>query len=146
MTLTDLVAAKTYTPSKPSAPSMAVSSWLTTRSVTPVLSCPLLKQKCISQLGYPGGDPVILPFRCDRVKFVKEQHARFRCYRSCEDVPHLIRVRQPSFSLQVSQRQLTDFSLAPIYLFNNSGPFTLMKLRPHSLATAEARSVLPQPG
>lgn len=37
------VAAKMYTPSKPSTPSSWVSSWLTTRSVTPVLSCPLLK-------------------------------------------------------------------------------------------------------
>ena len=34
------VAARTYTPSSPSAPSICVSIWLTTRSVTPVLSCP----------------------------------------------------------------------------------------------------------
>lgn len=40
----------------------------------------------------------------------------------------------------------TDFSLAPIYLFNNSGPLILMKFSPHSLATAEASNVLPQPG
>ena len=33
-----------------------------------------------------------------------------------------------------------------MYLFNNSGPLTLMKLSPHSLATAEASRVLPQPG
>lgn len=35
-----LVAAKMYTPSKPSTPSSCVNSWLTTRSVTPVLSWP----------------------------------------------------------------------------------------------------------
>lgn len=40
----------------------------------------------------------------------------------------------------------TDFSLAPIYLFKISGPLTLMKLSPHSLATADARSVFPHPG
>eukprot|EP00160_Parvularia_atlantis_P006185 Unigene15378_Nuclearia_a/m.45974 Unigene15378_Nuclearia_a/g.45974 ORF Unigene15378_Nuclearia_a/g.45974 Unigene15378_Nuclearia_a/m.45974 type:complete len:361 (+) Unigene15378_Nuclearia_a:346-1428(+) len=34
------VAASTYTPCRPSAPSICVSSWLTTRSVTPVESCP----------------------------------------------------------------------------------------------------------
>lgn len=33
-----------------------------------------------------------------------------------------------------------------MYLFNNSGPLTLMKFSPHSFATAEANSVLPQPG
>ena len=36
-----LVAASTYTPSRPCAPSISVKSWLTTRSVTPVESCPL---------------------------------------------------------------------------------------------------------
>ena len=41
---------------------------------------------------------------------------------------------------------LTDFSLAPIYLFKISGPLTLIKLRPHSLATAEASMVFPHPG
>ena len=41
---------------------------------------------------------------------------------------------------------LTDFSLAPMYLFKISGPLTLMKFRPHSLATAEASMVLPHPG
>lgn len=30
-------------------------------------------------------------------------------------------------------------------IFNNSGPFTEIKLMPASLATAFARSVLPQP-
>ena len=40
----------------------------------------------------------------------------------------------------------TDCSLAPIYLFKISGPLTLMKFSPHSLATADASKVLPQPG
>ncbi|EDO43470.1 predicted protein, partial [Nematostella vectensis] len=35
-----LVAARMYTPFRPSTPSNWVSSWFTTRSVTPVLSCP----------------------------------------------------------------------------------------------------------
>ena len=41
---------------------------------------------------------------------------------------------------------LTDFSLAPMYLFKISGPLTLMKFRPHSFATAEASMVFPHPG
>ena len=41
---------------------------------------------------------------------------------------------------------LTDFSLAPIYLFKISGPLTLIKLSPHSFATAEASIVFPHPG
>ncbi|EZF92163.1 hypothetical protein H113_06952 [Trichophyton rubrum MR1459] len=46
----------------------------------------------------------------------------------------------------LSKRSRTLFSLAPIYLLRISGPFTLIKLRPHSPATALARSVLPHPG
>jgi len=48
--------------------------------------------------------------------------------------------------MSIAQNELTDFSLAPIYLFKISGPLTLIKFKPHSLATADARSVLPQPG
>ena len=33
-----------------------------------------------------------------------------------------------------------------MYLLRISGPFTEMKFRPHSLATAEASKVLPHPG
>jgi hypothetical protein len=33
-----------------------------------------------------------------------------------------------------------------MYLLRISGPLTEIKLRPHSRATAEARSVLPHPG
>lgn len=40
----------------------------------------------------------------------------------------------------------TDDSEAPIYLFNSSGPLTLIKFNPVSLATALAKSVLPHPG
>lgn len=49
-------------------------------------------------------------------------------------------------ALARSKRSRTDFSLAPIYLFRISGPFTEMKLRPHSLATADASIVFPHPG
>jgi hypothetical protein len=49
-------------------------------------------------------------------------------------------------ALARSNRSLTDFSLAPMYLLRISGPLTEMKFRPHSLATAEASSVLPHPG
>jgi len=45
-----------------------------------------------------------------------------------------------------NNRRLTDFSLAPMYLFKISGPLTLMKLSPHSFATAEASMVFPHPG
>jgi hypothetical protein len=41
---------------------------------------------------------------------------------------------------------LTDFSLEPIYLLKISGPLTLIKLSPHSFATAEASMVFPHPG
>lgn len=44
------------------------------------------------------------------------------------------------------RRLLTPASLAPMYLLRISGPLTLMKFNPHSLATAEANMVLPQPG
>lgn len=61
--------------------------------------------------------------------------------------------RSRTYFLPVRHRQglagsktLTDFSLAPIYLFKISGPLTLMKFSPHSFATAEARSVFPHPG
>src|SRR5437667_3715681 len=45
-----------------------------------------------------------------------------------------------------SNKSLTLFSLAPIYLLRISGPLTLMKLRPHSPATALASKVFPHPG
>lgn len=48
-------------------------------------------------------------------------------------------------ALALSNRSLTDFSLAPMYLLSISGPFTEMKLSPHSLATAEASRVFPHP-
>ncbi len=48
--------------------------------------------------------------------------------------------------LALSKRSLTEFSLAPIYLFNSSGPLMLIKFKPHSFAAAEASSVFPQPG
>jgi membrane protein required for beta-lactamase induction len=46
----------------------------------------------------------------------------------------------------LSNRSRTDFSLAPMYLLRISGPFTEMKFRPHSFATALASNVFPHPG
>mmetsp|Transcript_6466 Transcript_6466/g.13362 ORF Transcript_6466/g.13362 Transcript_6466/m.13362 type:complete len:214 (-) Transcript_6466:230-871(-) len=45
-----------------------------------------------------------------------------------------------------SNTNRTERSLSPTYLSNNSGPLTLMKLAPLSLAIALASSVFPQPG
>lgn len=44
------------------------------------------------------------------------------------------------------RKERTLFSLAPMYLLRISGPLTEMKLRPHSFATADAKSVFPHPG
>lgn len=41
---------------------------------------------------------------------------------------------------------LIAFSDSPTYLFNNSGPFTAIKLALEAFATAFARRVLPHPG
>ena len=49
-------------------------------------------------------------------------------------------------ALALSKSSLTDFSLAPIYLFNSSGPLMLIKFKPHSFTAVEASSVFPQPG
>lgn len=46
----------------------------------------------------------------------------------------------------LSNNSLTFYSLAPMYLFNNSGPFTLIKFMLNLLAIAAARYVLPHPG
>ena len=101
------VAASTYTPSRPSAPSICVSIWLTTRSVTPVLSCP-------------------------RFGAMESNSSKNKTHGLADSAR--------------SNKSRTDFSLAPIYLFKSSGPLTLIKLRPHSFATALARSVFPHPG
>jgi hypothetical protein len=87
----------------------------------------------------------------DRVKLVKEKDARFGCLGPFEQVPNLD-IQKVSYTRRLFKESnnetkiRTDFSLAPMYLFRSSGPLMLMKLRPHSLATAEAKSVLPHPG
>mmetsp|Transcript_18815 Transcript_18815/g.58534 ORF Transcript_18815/g.58534 Transcript_18815/m.58534 type:complete len:565 (+) Transcript_18815:64-1758(+) len=45
-----------------------------------------------------------------------------------------------------SKTSRTFFSDSPMYMLTSSGPFTERKLRPHSVATAFATSVLPVPG
>ena len=40
----------------------------------------------------------------------------------------------------------TAASLAPMYLFSSSGPFTLTKRRPAAATAADTICVLPQPG
>ena len=46
----------------------------------------------------------------------------------------------------LSNKLRTFASEPPKYIFRSSGPFTLIKLAPHSLAMAFAIKVLPQPG
>lgn len=91
------------------------------------------------------GGEVDEPFRSDGVEFIKEQDTRFGRDGSLKYVPYLYTVIS-SFLHKMEGRTHTDFSLAPMYLFSNSGPLTLMKFRPHSFATAEASNVFPQPG
>lgn len=55
-------------------------------------------------------------------------------------------IKHGELNLARSNKPLTDFSLSPKYLLNNSGPFTYIKLALHALATAFANIVLPQPG
>mmetsp|Transcript_26228 Transcript_26228/g.57452 ORF Transcript_26228/g.57452 Transcript_26228/m.57452 type:complete len:212 (+) Transcript_26228:2263-2898(+) len=49
-------------------------------------------------------------------------------------------------ALARSKTRRTERSLSPTYLSNNSGPLTLIKLAPLSLAMALANNVFPQPG
>lgn len=49
-------------------------------------------------------------------------------------------------ALALSKISLTLASDSPNHIVNNSGPLTEIKLAEHSLATALAKSVLPQPG
>jgi hypothetical protein len=49
-------------------------------------------------------------------------------------------------ALALLNTDLTLFSLSPTYLFNNSGPLTLMKFALESFATALASKVFPHPG
>lgn len=77
-----LVAASTYTPSRPCAPSISVSIWFTTRSVTPVLSCPLL-------VSYERATRS-LPFGGDRIELVEEEHAGLGRTRALEQVAHAL--------------------------------------------------------
>ena len=60
--------------------------------------------------------------------------------RTCEEISKEFR------RLSKMKNKNTACSEAPIYLFNNSGPFTLIKFNPHSEATALAIRVFPQPG
>ncbi len=86
-----------------------------------------------------------LPLRSYRVKFVKEEDTWLGCRRPSKDIANLCcKISVGKNCRATSDR--TDFSLAPMYLLRSSGPLTLMKCRPHSFATADANSVLPQPG
>lgn len=48
--------------------------------------------------------------------------------------------------LSCLNRSLTAASLAPMYLFRTSGPFTLMQRMPQAATAAATRCVLPHPG
>lgn len=53
---------------------------------------------------------------------------------------------QGEAALALSKISLTLASDSPNHIVNNSGPLMEMKLAEHSLATALAKRVLPQPG
>lgn len=53
---------------------------------------------------------------------------------------------QGAAALALSKISLTLASDSPNHMVNNSGPLTEIKLAEHSLATALASKVLPQPG
>lgn len=84
------------------------------------------------------------PLGGNRVELIEEQDTRLRRRSSIKNISNLRNRFKKTENSFCSIR--TDFSLAPIYLFKSSGPLMLMKFSPHSLATAEARSVLPHPG
>lgn len=87
------------------------------------------------------------PFRGDAVKLVEEEHAWSSSRGALEQISDLVTDGVSSCDLSSKgEGGRTLFSDAPMYLFKISGPLTEMKLRPHSFATADARSVLPQPG
>lgn len=90
-------------------------------------------------------DKCLLPLWRERIEFVEKQNTWLGCYGSGEDITDLNHV-DLACCCWIDVRSLTDFSLAPMYLFKSSGPLTLIKCSPHSFATAEARRVLPQPG
>jgi hypothetical protein len=50
------------------------------------------------------------------------------------------------YQLALSNNSRTFYSEAPIYLFNNSGPLTLIKFILNFLAIPKAKYVLPHPG
>merc|ERR1719322_494239 len=56
------------------------------------------------------------------------------------------KMTQGRLFLALRNTDLTALSLSPTYMLINSGPFTLIKLIPASLAIALATKVLPQPG
>lgn len=85
------------------------------------------------------------PFGCDRIKLVEEQNTRLRRTGSLEQLSHL-HVKKSTGTDSIDNKLRTDCSLAPMYLFSSSGPFTLIKFSPHSFATADASKVFPQPG
>ena len=87
---------------------------------------------------------VNIPFRRDRVKFIEEENAWLGGARSFEEISNL--TDMSGLGEEQIRNLCTDFSLAPMYLFRISGPFTLMKFSPHSFATAEASKVFPHPG
>lgn len=55
------------------------------------------------------------------------------------------KITQGLESLALENTDLIALSDSPKYIFNNSGPFTEMKLIPDSFAIAFANNVLPQP-
>mmetsp|Transcript_8856 Transcript_8856/g.25532 ORF Transcript_8856/g.25532 Transcript_8856/m.25532 type:complete len:254 (-) Transcript_8856:552-1313(-) len=105
-----LVAAITKTLRLLSSPSISVSSWFTTRSLTPPPPPPSLPRRGHNESSSSKNTTQGLELR-----------AR-------------------------SNTRRTERSLSPTYLSSSSGPFTLMKLAPLSLAIALASNVFPHPG
>lgn len=63
-------------------------------------------------------------------------------WRSVQELAQVERQRVLSYL----NRSLTAASLAPMYLFRTSGPFTLMQRKPQAATAAATRCVLPHPG
>lgn len=82
------VAAITMTPCNPSTPSSSVSSWLTTRSVTPVESWPRLKYFSF-YFWLQFYTKCILLWR-QTIKFIEEKNTWSGALRSVEQVAHIL--------------------------------------------------------
>lgn len=118
----------TYTLPRLSTPSKNVNNWLTTLSVTPVLSLPLFGAAASnSSKNKIQGDAALARANKSRTPYTNNRQLKLQNYHN--------------YSLHTH-----TCSLCPIYLLSISGPFTDIKFSPQAPAIALASKVFPHPG